>query len=122
MTTIRARSGRGLRVLASLAGCRREDGVVRGPGRVGWAWIDASSLAVVLGAGYWVGARWRGVGVAAGGLVPLWIERPHAGRKRRRMRADSIRAASPRWREPTLLDVTSVTLASSLRHIYRASN
>ena len=70
-------AGLGLRCLPRWWRCWGEDGVVRGPGRVGWAWIDASSLAVVLGgAGYWVGgALGAGVGVAAGGLVPLWIER-----------------------------------------------
>ena len=51
--------------------------MVRGIGRVGWAWIDASALSVALGAGgYWLGgALGAGVGVAAGGLVPLLIER-----------------------------------------------
>ena len=51
--------------------------MVRRPGRVGWAWIGAMVLAVVLGAaGFWVGGGLgAGIGGAAGGLVPLWIER-----------------------------------------------
>jgi Tetratricopeptide repeat/Anaphase-promoting complex subunit 5 len=50
---------------------------LRGPGRVGWAWIDASTLAVVLGAGgFWLGGPLgAGIGIAAGGLTPLLIER-----------------------------------------------
>jgi hypothetical protein len=55
---------------------------MRGPGRVGWAWLDAAALSVVLGAaGSWIGRKvgaeelGAGVGVAAGGLVPLLIER-----------------------------------------------
>ena len=55
----------------------RDDTGMRGPGRVGWAWIDAASLSVVLGAaGFWIGGGLgAGVGVAAGGLAPLLIER-----------------------------------------------
>jgi hypothetical protein len=54
---------------------------------VGWAWIDAVSLAVVLGAaGLWIGGGLgAGVGVAAGGLVPLLIER--ATRRQEAVRA-----------------------------------
>ena len=42
-----------------------------------WAWIAAVLLAVVLGAaGFWIGrGLGAGIGVAAGGLVPLLIER-----------------------------------------------
>jgi tetratricopeptide (TPR) repeat protein len=50
---------------------------MRGPGRIGWAWIGATSLAVVLGAaGYWIGGGpGSGIGVAAGVVAPLLIER-----------------------------------------------
>jgi tetratricopeptide (TPR) repeat protein len=50
---------------------------MRGPGRVGWAWIEATSLAAVLGAaGYWVGGGpGAGIGVAAGVVAPLLVER-----------------------------------------------
>jgi tetratricopeptide (TPR) repeat protein len=50
---------------------------VRGRGRVGRAWAEAAALSAGLGAaGFWVGgALGAGVGVAAGGLAPLLIER-----------------------------------------------
>ena len=50
---------------------------MRGPGRVGWAWIEATSLAAVLGAaGYWIGGGpGAGIGVAAGVVAPLLVER-----------------------------------------------
>ena len=54
-----------------------DDTVMRGPGRVGWAWVEATSLAAVLGAaGYWVGGGpGAGIGVAAGVVAPLLVER-----------------------------------------------
>ena len=63
--------------LVACAGAVRDDAGVRGPGRVGRAWAEAAALSVGLGAaGFWVGgALGAGVGVAAGGLVPLLIER-----------------------------------------------
>ena len=69
----------------------RDDAGVRGPGRVGWAWIDAASLSVVLGAaGFWIGGGLgAGVGVAAGGLAPLLIERA----TRKQEAAESAREA-----------------------------
>jgi hypothetical protein len=50
---------------------------VRKPGPVGWAWIHASLLALLLGtAGFWLGGAWgAGIGVAAGVLAPLLIDR-----------------------------------------------
>lgn len=64
---------------------------MRGPGRVGWAWIDAASAAVVLGAaGFWVGGGLgAGIGVAAGGFAPLLIERA----TRKQEAGESARAA-----------------------------
>ena len=54
----------------------RDDGGMRGPGRVGRAWIGAVSLAVVLaGIGFWVAALGAGIGAVAGGFAPLLIER-----------------------------------------------
>jgi tetratricopeptide (TPR) repeat protein len=75
-------SGRGgfvrvwLRVVAAL-GWVRDDAGVRGPGRVGWAWLAAVSLCVVLGAGgFWIGGGLgAGIGAVAGGFTPLLIER-----------------------------------------------
>ena len=60
-----------------LRGWVRDDAGMRGPGRVGWAWIEAASLSVALGAvGFWIGGGLgAGIGVAAGGLTPLLIER-----------------------------------------------
>ena len=56
---------------------------MRGPGRVGWARIDAVSLAVVLGAGgFWLGGGLgAGLGVAAGVVAPLLIERATRGQE-----------------------------------------
>ncbi len=50
---------------------------MRGLGRVRWAWLDAAAASVVLGAGgFWIGGPLgAGIGVAAGGLTPLMIER-----------------------------------------------
>ena len=69
----------------------RDDAGVGGPGRVGWVWIDAASLSVVLGAaGFWIGGGLgAGVGVAAGGLAPLLIERA----TRKQEAAESAREA-----------------------------
>jgi NAD(P)-dependent dehydrogenase (short-subunit alcohol dehydrogenase family) len=61
----------------------RDDAGVRGPSRVGWAWFEAASLSVASGAvGFWIGGGLgAGLGIAAGGLTPLLIER--ATRKQR---------------------------------------
>ena len=58
---------------------------------MGWVWIDAASLSVVLGAaGFWIGGGLgAGVGVAAGGLAPLLIERA----TRKQEAAESAREA-----------------------------
>src|SRR5580698_176497 len=68
---------------------------MRGPGRVAWAWIAAVLLAVVLGAaGFWIGrGLGAGIGVAAGGLVPLLIDRA----ARRHEAVGSARRAEGPW-------------------------
>jgi hypothetical protein len=58
---------------------------------VGRAWLEAAALSVALGAaGFWIGGGLgAGVGVAAGGLVPLLIERA----TRKQEAAESAREA-----------------------------
>src|ERR1700733_1788152 len=70
-------------ISAPIAG-KRGRSRMRKPGRVGWAWIAAILLTVVLGGigslGGWAlglvgGALGGGIGAVAGGFTPLLIER-----------------------------------------------
>jgi hypothetical protein len=67
------------------------------PGRVGWAWVAAVVLSMVSGAaGFWIGGGLgAGIGVAAGGLVPLLIER---AARRQETVVSARRAEGPRRR------------------------
>jgi tetratricopeptide (TPR) repeat protein len=73
------------------------------PGRVGWAWIDAVSLTIVLaGAGFWAGgALGAGIGAVAGGFTPLLIER--ATRRDERVQGARRTAALTRPYSPACL-------------------